>query len=267
MQATLRVVIAIQCWGYAAGHLHQQRPFALLGMLQSAYNWPDDQLATFANYAAYMLIAYGVVTLFRPTWLVLAPLAAWQTGMAVALVVEEQGMMASLEAIEQAVRFTVPTALLLIDFWPPRIKPTLSFCLMSVGLLRIATAATLLAQGSLALYQFQQGGELVDVLVLSGKNLFTKTIEPGQAKLALAVMGVLEIAIAVSLISSRNRLIALGVVVWELLTASAWTFAYGIQGYDFTLIRIAESGAPLAMLIFWLTAIREQKPIIMPEDE
>lgn len=267
MQATLRVVIAIQCWGYAAGHLHQQRPFALLDMLQSAYTWPEDQLATFADYAAYVLIGYGLVTLFRPTWLVLAPLAAWQTGMAVANIVVEQGMLASLEVVEQAVRFTVPTALLLIDFWPPRIKPTLSFCLMSVGLLRIATVGTLLAQGILALYQYQHGGELVEVLILSGKNLFTKTIDPGQAKQALVVMGVLEIAIAVSLISSRNRLVAFGVVVWQLLAASSWTFAFGLQGYDITLIRIAESGAPLAMLIFWLTAFREQKPIIVPEDE
>ncbi len=265
VQATLRVIVAIQCWGYAASHLHHGKSYIFLKLLKSNYNLSDEQVVLFTDYAAYFLIGYGVVTLFRPMWLILMPLTIWQTGMAVSLLVLEPGIQSQLEMAEQSVRFVVPTSLLAIDFWPPRVKPTLAFCLSSIRMLRLATAVTFLGQGLMALYQFQNGGEFVELVTLSAQNLFDKAIEPAQARQVLAVVGVVDIVAAVSLMSSRNRFVAFLLVLWGLTTAASYTFAYGFEGYDSTLIRIASAGAPLAVLTFWMTAYKEQDPIILPE--
>ena len=267
VQATLRVVVAIQCWGYAAGHLHQGKGYLFLALLKSNYKFSDQQVVLFTDYAAYALIGFGVVTLLRPMWLILMPLTIWQTGMAASLLVLHPGTASQLEMAEQAVRFVVPTALLVIDFWPPRVKPTLAFCLSSIRMLRLATAVTFFGQGVMALSQFQNGGEFVDLVTLSAQNLFDKAMEPAQARQILAVIGIVDIVLAVSLMSSRNRFVAFLLVLWGLVTAASYTFAYGFQGYDLTLIRIGSAGAPLAVLTFWLTAYKEQEPIILPELE
>lgn len=265
VQATLRVVVAIQCWGYAACALHLAQPFPVLELLQQAYDVPEEQIAQWTEYGSYYLIACGAVSLFRPTWLLLLPLLAWQAGMTTAAVVLGEGRSVILEPALQATRFMVPLTLLLVDFYPPRVKPTLPFCLGSVGLLRLATSAALCGHGLLVLRQFQLGGELVEQITLVGSQLFQVALEPAEVQRSLSVIGIIEIAMGINLLIARNRLVLAGIVFWQLCSVSGDTFAYGLQGYDQTLIRIADVGAPLAVLTFWLTAIREQKPVILPE--
>lgn len=267
VQATLRVVFAIQCWGYAAGELHHQRGFALLDMLQLSRDLAAQDLAQLETSVSYVLIGAGVLTLFRPSWLILLPAAVWQTGMALAPIVLNQGRLPFLEPAEQATRWIVPIALLLIDFWPPNVKPTLTFSLISVGLLRLAAIATFVAHGLAACYQFQHGGSFVELITLSAEKLIDRTVPPEQAQQSLAVIGIVDIAVGLGLLTSRNRVLVGWMVLWGLVTAASRTVAYGVEGYDQTLIRFANAGVPLTVLMFWINAFREQKPIILPDDE
>lgn len=267
VQATLRVVVAIQLWGGAAGFLHHHQPFAFLEMLQTAYEIPPADVAKMADYIAYGLIGAGWISLLRPVWLILIPVLIWQTGTAVACVVQSQGAFSNLEPMLQATQMAAPLALLLVDFWPPQVRPTLTFSLIAVGCLRLATAIGLIGGGILTLMQLQNGeSEIVDRCLKSAMMVFQKEIEVEQLQRSLFVVGVADIVLAMSLLSSRNRLMALIVVIWNLLQISTFTFAYQADGYDETLRRIAEVGAPLTVLLFWMSAYREQKPIILPEE-
>ena len=83
----------------------------------------------------------------------------------------------------------------------------------------------------------------------------------------MAIIGAMDVAVALTFLSSRHRGIAAWMVCWGLLTAFSRTLAYGIDGYHMSLIRIANGGAPLAVLVFWLMAVKEQKPKFVPEEE
>ncbi|QDT30865.1 hypothetical protein [Thalassoglobus polymorphus] len=267
VQATLRVVVAIQCWGYAAGHLHHGKHFALLEILRKGGKFPDAKIALFEDYTAYFLIACGVISLFRPMWAMLIPLGAFQVGTAIGVILAQKGLLPYLEVMNQAVRMTVPTALLMVDFWPPRVKPTLAFCLSSIKMLRLATATTFFGHGLLVLHQYQAGGEFVEIIGRTARNVFHYPITRGHAQMVLVMIGIAEIALALNLMTSRNRIIAFVMATWGLILAASYTLAYGQDGYDRTLIRIANCGAPLTVLLFWMKAIQEQKPIILPEVE
>ena len=265
VQATLRVIVAIQCWGYAAFRLHHRGDYALTEVFGSSYELSTEHLNQFNDYTAYFLVGCGLLTLFRPTWLLLLPLTIWQVGMAAAPVLSGHGAVPELVPVEHATRYIAPLALLLVDLWPPRVKPSLAFCLTAIGFLRMATTATFIGHGLMALYQAQQGGNFIELITLSMNNVFNFEVSESLARSSLGVIGALDIAVGISLISSRNRMIAFWMVLWGLATAASRTFAYGIDGYDQTLIRVANSGAPLTVLMFWILAIREVKPTILPE--
>ncbi|MEW4487804.1 hypothetical protein AB1L42_06955 [Thalassoglobus sp. JC818] len=267
VQATLRVTLALQCWGYAAQRIHHHSDYVLTNLLAQAKNWDVDRIQQVNDVTAYVLIVSGLLILVRPIWLVLLPLAGWQTGMAVAAVVTGTGAVSALEPAIQAVRYILPTALLLVDFWPPKVKPGLAVCLSSIGLLRFAIAATFIGQGLLALYEFQRGGNLVDLISLTAQNFFGRELASEQAQNLLAIVGAVDVAIAVALLSSRNRLVALFAVLWGLATAFSHTVAFGIDGYPATLVRAADVGAVLTVLIFWIVAVEEQAARILPEVE
>lgn len=267
VQATLRVIVAVQCWGYAASHLHLHHPYAFLEVIQLGYDIPAEQFAQLQQKVAYFLIGCGAITLLRPMWLLLIPLVVWHAGMALSGVISDQDLPKILQLFIEAVRWNIPLALLLVDFWPPRVKPTLAFCLSAIGFVRLATAVTFVAHGISLLYQFQSGGHAVDVVMQCGIKLFEKALEPNQARLILAGAGVTEIVLAASFLSSRNRLVALFMTLWGLMIAVSETFAFGSEGYHQTLMQFAMGGAPFAVLLFWINAYREQKPIILPDNE
>ena len=265
VQGTLRVVVAIQCWGMAAARLHHDQQTPLSEFLANGYDLGADKIPLLEDYAAYALIGCGLLTLLRPCWPVLIPVVVWQAAIAITTALAGEGTIPLLEPAEQATRFLTPMALLIIDFWPPRLKPGLTLTRASIGLLRLGTCATFAAHGLVAIYQFRHGGNFVDLILFSFEKVFQYDVERELAQNALAVIGALDVAVALSLLTSRSRALALWMAFWGLLTACSRTLAYGLEGYDMTLIRIANGGAPLAILIFWVSAVREQKPNILPD--
>lgn len=265
LQGTLRVIVAVQCWGLAAGRLHHRRITPLSELLDEAYQIGPQALGRVEDAVALALVVCGLITLLRPMTLVLIPVILWQITLAVTAVIAGEGTLPALEPALQAVRIVVPLTLLTIDFWPPRISPTLLVTLTSMTLLRLAMALTFVGHGVIALVQFRQGGDWVELLILTVREGVHREISPEVARVLLAAMGAMNVALSLALLSSRNRAIALWMACWGFLTAFSHTVAYGIDGYDLTLLHIADGGAPLTVLLFWLTAVREQKPVLLPE--
>lgn len=269
VQGTLRVLVAIECFGLAAGRLHLNRTTPFTEFLAPGYGWGPEQIARVETNAAYGLIVAGILTLFRPSWAFLVPVVVWVAGIAATSALAGESFLSKIEAVEHCVRVMCPLALLLIDFWPPKVRPTLAFCLSSIGLLRLASVVTFTAHGIAALYQFQNpnAGQLTEIVTLSLQNLFQYDVTAINAQRALAGIGAIEVAMATALMSSRNRGVAMGMFLWGLSVAMSYTLAYGSEGYDQTLIRIGMGGAPLCVLLFWLKAVQEQQPLILPEEE
>jgi len=249
----------------AAGRLHQGRFTPLSAMFALGKDWPHELVVQFENGAGIALAAFGVGILFQPSWLTLIPVLAFQTGVAVAGVVMAQGSHPLLEALEQSVRIAAPLALLLVDFWPPRIRPNLVLCLSATALLRIGAVVTFFARGLDALIQFREGGRLTELLVLGMKNGFHRELTEMQAQLTLAGIGAAEIAAAFALMNTRNRPVGFGLTAWGFVSALSLTVAYGVNGYDLTLIHLADGGVPLALTMFWVLAYREQTAVILAD--
>jgi len=267
IQGVLRVIVAIQCFGMAAAILHQGRSSAFVEFLAPAYNLSEADAEIVKKGAAIGLAVCGGLTLFRPISLLLAAITIWQAGEAVSALMLNHGTIPELEPAEQAVRFIAPLGLLLIDFWPPKIRPTLAFCLASIGLMRLAAVATFAAHGMVAIFQYRHGGNFVELITQSAQNALHYDLDPTWARRSLAVIGAMDVAVAFSLLTSRCRPVVFWMALWGFATAFSRILAYGVDGYDMTLIRIANGGVPFAIFLFWMTAVQEQKPSILPELE
>jgi hypothetical protein len=265
VQATLRVVVAVQCWGMAAARLHLKHDTTVGRFLAAIYEIPQVRVDVLEDYAAYALIAAGLVTLVRPCWPVLLPVSGWFLATTAAGLWEEMTTATMLDAATHTVRIAVPIALILIDFWPPSLRPTLSFCRTTILLLQLATAVTFVAYGLIAMQQFRNGGPLVDTIVLAVQKVWQRTLAPASVQQTLAIIGAVDVGAAFVMLTSRSRTCALWLATWGLATASLYFLAQGVTGYHESLIRVADGGAPLAVLLFWLRAVREQQPQFVPD--
>ncbi|MCA8999277.1 MAG: hypothetical protein KDA80_19950 [Planctomycetaceae bacterium] len=265
VQGILRVTVAIQCFGLAVARWHQGRQTPFSAMLAQGKGWTTEQVAQFENGAAMAMAIIGVTLLFRPSWLTLMPVLVFQAGIATATVVMEHGPHPLFSSLEQAVALAAPLALLLIDFWPPGIRPNLVLTLSAMALLRLATVITFVTQGILALLQFRSGGSLTKVIIQTAQNVAHREVTEAQAQLALGVIGVVQIALAFSLLMARSKASALWMAIVGLLSAASRTLAFGMQGYDLSLLRFAEAGVPFVLLMFWLLAYQEQPAVILPD--
>jgi len=263
-QGVLRVVVALQCFGMAAGHLHLREPDQFLEFLLHSRNLPAAQVTSLSDLVSYGLVVAGVLTLLRPITLVLLLLAAYQGGTAIAAAVVDVPL-AVVEAAAQATQIIVPIGLLLIDFWPPRIKPTLVMCLAATTLLKLAVAVTFLALGVLSLEQARQGGPLLEMVQQALQKSGRRQVSPEVVATWLSLLGAVEIGMVLALLSSRSRSVMAGCMLTGLLIAFLPTLAGGMSGYTESLRMISLAGAPMAILIFHLTSVREQPPIYLPE--
>lgn len=265
VQGTLRVVVAMQCWGLALARLHLGQRDLLCELLGQARNVPVDQIEHLSNIVASALIVCGALTLLRPCWPVLLAVIIYQAGSSIAGLLEDQGATAMLIPALQATRCVAPLALLLIDFWPPRLKCTLVLCLSAVVLLRLAVGVTFAAQGLNCLEQAVHGGALVEFVQRAAEHGLRQTLSEDQARQALAVIGACSAALALSLLSGRSRSVGALAVLWGLGMAFSPTLVYSQSGTAESLMRTSEAGAPLAVLFFWIFAVRENRPTFLAE--
>ncbi len=262
--ATLRIVVALECWGLAASWLAAQDDLGMLNFLQQQMQWTPETAALWMNRSAWALVACGVLTLLRPCWPVLIPVIACFGCVAAASTVSENNPI--LPAIH-AVRILAPAVLLLLDFWPPKTDFSLGRATVAIFLLRLGSSATFLGIGLVCLDQARTGGPLVELLAQTLEKGFQKSPTADQAQRWLGWIGSLDVALGLGVLFCRSRFFALAMAVWGTLWMACRLLAFGPEAYHLVLIRAAVGGAPAALFVYWLMAVREQPPAVIPASQ
>ncbi len=266
---TLRIVIAIQCMGAAGCYLFSSNESEsdIFGILFFDLGWPEKLAQTTDDAGAYgclvsalVLIAVG---LFWPrglepqkwsqTRMVCAGLeyaalifvAVWFFLLAAAHTARG-GSFSEFAIGDHAVRFITPLTLLLL---------LRSFSAVSIRLARaaamlltFAVVATFASHGYVAQ---RLHGPFVDLILLTDMNCFHLGIEQSTAETLLKIIGWADILVGVLLLMTRWKVVAGYMIIWGLITASSRMTAFGIPAWPETLIRVANGGAPLVLLLLY----------------
>ncbi|MBL8848397.1 MAG: hypothetical protein JNG89_01880 [Planctomycetaceae bacterium] len=260
VQGTLRVAVCMQCTGLALAHLSAGQESSAAGLLRAMWDANEIVPGSFSKFAGYGLSIAALFTLLRPSWPVLLAVVFWFGAEAAAPVAEDGQVV---ELLQRVLRVALPLVLLLVDFWPPPLSFSIGRAKVALGLLRLALVTSVSAGGVLKLFAIEAGGDWTDRLHDAALSAGL-TVSDGQVSQCLAVMLAVDFALAWSSLTSRNRL-SLGLLaVWLVALAAVWIAALGSSGYANFLLDASAAGAPLAVLLFWVCAIKEQPPVIVP---
>ncbi len=263
--ATLRVVVAAQCFGVAMGGL-QDGTSVVADFLMQDLGWQADRAANLDRMVAYGMAVCGVLTLLRPSWPVLLPVIGWMVASAFLPFTQEVDTVVRLSRWEHSVRWAAPVALLLLDFWPPRLKTYLGRCYFSLWLLRLALTATLVGSGGLALWQSIQGGPLLNLCAAATEQLGIGLADT-SVRGTLGTVGAVNLGLAINVLLTRSRSVLFVTALWGLLTAFSRVIAHGPTAMPDFLIRIGEGGVPLAMLLYYKLSFDHPVPQMIPEKD
>ena len=273
----LRWVVAFQCIGIAGRYALSANEcesdvyewlFFDLGWPEPTAQLIDDLGAYGCLFAAILLVLNGFIAGLlasqepshgrqpsRWEWysrwidtLALFFVAFWVLGMAATHSVRGE-VFAELTLGELAVRVLVPIALaLLICEFDYSSQQLLA---VATWLLTFAVAITFAVHGYKSLLWH---GPFVDLVLLSDMRLFHLGIEQVTAQDFLTVIGWCDIAVAVALLTTRWPSATLYLATWYMatwggITAASRMTAYGLVAWPETLIRTANWGAPLGLML------------------
>lgn len=272
----LRIVIFLQCLGVGGRYLisSNESESDVYGFLFFDRDWPetiaqqiDDWGMTACFLAGWVIIAGALIDWIRlrnhrarktsepvnpslrlhsplfKTWRIIectacCVVAAWILLLASAHMVRGD-IYAELSLGEQAVRFISPLVLLLMLTKPnPR--------RIALGFLAIASFSTFAVHGYKALNCY---GPFTDLILLTSERFALLKIDQSTAEYSLYIIGGIDIVVAFLLLSIRWRSVAMYMVFWGMITASSRMTALGWSAWPETLIRAANWGAPLAVLL------------------
>lgn len=261
VQGTLRVTVALQCFGAAAEAIHQQRESDVVHALAEWGLLTSDIAVQAARHSGWALLACGALTLLRPCWPVVLPVAAWFGILAAAPAVETQNTVA---AASLAAAVTTPLVLVLVDFWPPALAFSIGRGQVAMLLLRTGIIVALVGHALLLLGECAQPGDWAAAVQAACRRVSGHDATDARVVQWLAAAAAIDLALAANLLAARVRPLALVLAAWGAALAALPVVADGPLEYPAALQRAALSGAPLALCCWWLCAVREQPPIIVP---
>ena len=202
---------------------------------------------------AFLLVVTAVATFFRSVAPLLLIVAAVQVVLAVAMWQMADGFQivsnwllstvtALLPFLTQGARVAAPLALWLYD--RPERTPHTSWEAVARGGASLAFAG----HGLEALWHSPQ---FADLILFSARRIGTAMTEHA-AQTLLTGIGVIDLLLAVLLVTTRWRAVAIYAALWGLVTAGSRITAYGLEfGWYETLIRAAHFGLPAALAVYW----------------
>jgi hypothetical protein len=254
------VAVCMQCAGQALLHLSAGRESGAARLLMAVQDATEASSGPWTPFVGYGLAIAALFTLLRPSWPVLLAVILWFGAEAAAPVVNDGHV---LDLLAGVIRVAMPLVLLLVDFWPPPLAFSIGRAKVAIALLRIALVTSIAAEGVLKLVAIADGGAWAD-LVREAATGIGLTATDAQVSQTLAIMLAADFGLAWASLTSRNRL-SLGVLAgWIVTVAAVWIAARGPSGYAEFLLHASAAGAPLAVLLFWVCAVKEQPPIIVP---
>jgi hypothetical protein len=264
LQGALRVTVAVQCWGAAAQAVQGSGLSPPMQLLQAARVIPEALAERGDALAAAVLVVIGLAVLVRPNWPGLLATVGWFAAAAAAAVLGPGESWDWLSPGEQLVRIAAPMSLALLDWWPPRARFSLGRFLVALWMLRATAGLSTIAQGIKTLADTLHREQLYELL----EGFVVCCIGPAPPvehhERWLGLVGGLDVGLALAFLTVRSRPAAGLLIGWNVLRIGAWTLAFGTQGYSETLLRVAQAGGPLVILLFWLLTVRETPPTILP---
>jgi len=173
--------------------------------------------------------------------------AAWFATAAVLQMVADAEPFAWLAVPSQAARYGIALAIA-----QPR---------LAIPILRVATSLTFIGHGLEAMGQHPK---FVAYIQHTGGLVGLQISDAITASL-LRLIGAVDVVVAVLLFTRGPRRAAAGyMTVWGCITALARTVYAGPAGIPDTLVRAANSGAPLALLFVWRKPKTRPRPVVEP---
>jgi len=265
IQGTLRVVVAAYCLGAAASVLHLNQPDPLAAFWVSSRGLPAEQVLPLSRLIGYGLALTGALTALRPVNLLGMAIVIYAAAASFTGLLTPGESVSRLTPALECTRWMAPLALLLADFWPPRIKPTLTLMLSAVSLLRLAASVTFLATGIACLVACVDGGSLVEHAQAATQNILQQEIDDGAARKVLAFAGGISLGMGGMLMFSSNAAVPFLASLWGALLAFTPILAAGRSHYAESLLRISEWGAPMVVALFHLSCVRTAPTTYLPE--
>jgi hypothetical protein len=247
----LRATVALQCLGAAKFALGAGgQVFELLWDAPDVggFGLSEATSLAVAHTAGWLLIVAAGLTLLRPCWPVLLPVALWQLLLAGAHTWLGGGFWAEVSLPAHATRILAPLALAIVDPWPARAPLSPARWEAGVWLLRGAAALTFVAHG---LEAWNLNPVFLDYLIIAAERLLDFDLSQDAAETILRAIAAVDIAAALLLVARRWRAVAYYMAAWGAITALSRIVHGGLAAYPQTLIRAANAGVPLAVGLYW----------------
>ncbi len=284
----LRIVILLQCIGLSGKYVFSRRESEsdVYGYLFFDYGWPEQLAQRIDDGGAIACLIAGVIVMLIGTWgwrgrsigraqlrtpvvgcidhVALATVFAWFLIISFTHMLRGEPF-ASLSLGEHAVRYCAAAALSLLLMHSTSISRAGDLGQpWAMRLLVIASAATFVVHGYKAVLRYSP---FTDLILLTDMNMTGIGLSQSTAESALVVIGIIDILVAALLMLSRcagfalYRSFALYMVFWGCLTSLSRVTAYGWEAWPETLIRAANWGAPLAIVIYdgWTTTMNTKQ--------
>lgn len=264
--ATLRVVVAAQCFGAAILRFVNAGESNIAILIAKSQEAELSRLVTIDQVTGGLLVACGMFSLTRPCWPVLGPLMLYFVCESVAKLGQGESWLLYIEPVEHAARICAPMALMLIDWFPPAAKFSLWRFMTTGSIIRTAAACTFAGHGLVALENALNGGHFHTLVQDASWFLLDRSLPDAIVSMALAIIGSVDVAVAFNLLLTRSRSIAAWMVFWGFITAGSRIFHYpAFEGIGQMLVRFANGGAPLVVFLYWTLAVREREHMILPK--
>ena len=265
VQATLRVFVALQCWGYAAAHLQFKSRSALSRLLEKEFYIPAWDTVLVDHVAAIGLAVCGMICLLRPAWPVLLALSSAGTVFVISKVwLGEGGHPAIIVASHTAIMLS-PLILACADFWPYPKKFSLGFWIAISAMMRFAVCVSFIGCGLQGLIESHRGGDLVRVATGAVEKFTRQHPTPETAKIALAIASAVQLGVGLALLLNRSRQAAGLAAIVGVFLAGCYSIGLGMAGYPRTLTHLVQGGLAAALCLFWTKATEEGELRYIPD--
>ena len=246
------VVLALAAGGTAVATAYHDLTFGggkLMSWLWLDLGWSEGIAESVVGTLAWVGLAAALALWFRGTRaarIAACYLGLWIGLQAIAAMVADPVHAWRIPAA-QATRYLTPIALLLL--WRPSRRG-------ATALLRVAAAATFLAHGLEAL---QHEAAFVDYLIIAGRDLLGTEPTIDAVHDTLFAIGIVDLAVAVAILSTRWRAVALYMAFWGLITAASRIVHSGGGAWHAAALRLPNAGVPLALWLLFRDSVPENQ--------
>ena len=270
MDFWLRLVILVQCVGLGGRYLFSsyETESDIYGWLYFDCDWSESLAQSIDNFGSWLTIIAGVLLFCigvlhkrltnQSRWLNLFRglnrtaalwIAIWMLLISLAHMMRTS-VFPELVPAEHAVRFGAPLALLFSGqaiFRQRERSETFYATKIAIAILMLSACVTFAAHGYKAVQCF---GPFTDLILLSNLQWTEIDLSQTNAERFLMAIGVLDIVAAIGLIAARSRLAIYYMAIWGFVTAASRMTAMGVDGWPEFLLRFANGGVPIAILLY-----------------